>query len=482
MYLVMQLATGGELYDRIKSKGSFDEKYCCHITQMLLEAVFYLHLNGIIHRDLKPENILFYHPGHDSKILITDFGFAKVQSGHHNDYATTWCGTPEYIAPELLQKTPYDCKVDIWAIGVLVYVMLSGHLPFSAPTTAKLFNLILNGVYSYKKSIWSLISDTAKEFIDRLLVVNPLSRLDARHAMSDRWLKLYTPLHKTSSILQNLYPVKKREKIVTSERILDVPHVIEMSGILNEKNHNEEKIEDKIDKFYNSADVSGTLYYNDEERTSGGFLLPDIQEKIITKENILEDNTSSLSQSNLDSRSTQDYSNANSSTNQKDTKNEKLISSLKSNFQEKCVHTDFDVIDEISEDEANYNILTNPIKINSFPLQKGIILSQNSSQNITKTCYIEKVGVWLNKSSSGQIEETSFITEKTKSMHSDESYNTLNKTESTDTNYHSAPGSSFDRFVLGNTPRAHEEVGIELKSNRFSSITDHFEYSDIDES
>ena len=151
-YLIMELATGGELYDRIKSRGHLDEKYSCNITQMILEALAFLHNHGITHRDLKPENLLFYHPGVDSKILITDFGFSKLRT-KVDFQMTTWCGTPEYIAPELLKKVPYNNKVDMWALGAIVYVMLSGHLPFSADTTPKLFKQIMNCNYTFSREV-----------------------------------------------------------------------------------------------------------------------------------------------------------------------------------------------------------------------------------------------------------------------------------------------------------------------------------------
>ena len=154
VYLVMELATGGELFERIKMKGHLHEKESIRILQMVLEGVQYLHENGIAHRDLKPENLLFYHPGQDSKILITDFGFAKTKANpDDNTPYTTWCGTPEYIAPELLCKKPYTKAVDMWAIGVITYVMLSGHLPFSADTPSKLYQQIINAKYSYSRDV-----------------------------------------------------------------------------------------------------------------------------------------------------------------------------------------------------------------------------------------------------------------------------------------------------------------------------------------
>ena len=99
--MVMELATGGELFDRIIARGSFSERDAVKVLQMILQAVHYLHKLGITHRDLKPENLLYYHPGNDSKLLLTDFGLASMQPSGTDATMKTACGTPEYIAPEV---------------------------------------------------------------------------------------------------------------------------------------------------------------------------------------------------------------------------------------------------------------------------------------------------------------------------------------------------------------------------------------------
>ena len=148
IYMVMELATGGELFDRIISKGSFTEQDATRVLSMVCEGVRYLHSLGITHRDLKPENLLYYHPGHDSKILITDFGLsASRRTG--DIYMKTTCGTPEYIAPEILARKPYTCQVDMWAIGVITYILLSGTMPFDDENRTRLYRLILKVKYSY---------------------------------------------------------------------------------------------------------------------------------------------------------------------------------------------------------------------------------------------------------------------------------------------------------------------------------------------
>lgn len=148
VYMVMELATGGELFDRIIAKGSFTERDATRVLNMVLDGVKYLHGLGICHRDLKPENLLYYHPGHDSKIMITDFGLSAMRKGPEN-YMRTTCGTPEYIAPEILARKPYTTQVDMWAMGVITYILLSGTMPFDDENRSRLYRLILKAKFTY---------------------------------------------------------------------------------------------------------------------------------------------------------------------------------------------------------------------------------------------------------------------------------------------------------------------------------------------
>ncbi|XP_070469830.1 serine/threonine-protein kinase H1 isoform X2 [Equus przewalskii] len=149
VYMVMELATGGELFDRIIAKGSFTERDATQVLQMVLDGVRYLHALGITHRDLKPENLLYYHPGTDSKIIITDFGLASARKKGDDCLMKTTCGTPEYIAPEVLVRKPYTNSVDMWALGVIAYILLSGTMPFEDDNRTRLYRQILRGKYSY---------------------------------------------------------------------------------------------------------------------------------------------------------------------------------------------------------------------------------------------------------------------------------------------------------------------------------------------
>ncbi|XP_077793231.1 calcium/calmodulin-dependent protein kinase type 1G isoform X2 [Macaca mulatta] len=123
-YLVMQLVSGGELFDRILERGVYTEKDASLVIQQVLSAVKYLHENGIVHRDLKPENLLYLTPEENSKIMITDFGLSKMEQ---NGVMSTACGTPGYVAPEVLAQKPYSKAVDCWSIGVITYILIDGN-------------------------------------------------------------------------------------------------------------------------------------------------------------------------------------------------------------------------------------------------------------------------------------------------------------------------------------------------------------------
>ncbi|KAM9826865.1 serine/threonine-protein kinase H1-like [Neosynchiropus ocellatus] len=189
VYMVLELATGGELLDRIVSRGRFTEQDATHALRMALAGVGYLHSLGITHRDLKPENLLYYHPGADSRLLVTDFGLATFGGTEPSeDPLRTTCGTPEYLAPDVLLRKPYSCAVDMWALGVIAFVVLSGSMPFEDDSRARLYRSIVRGKYGFHGDPWSSVSNLAKDFIQRLLQSDPDSRLSACRALAHPWV------------------------------------------------------------------------------------------------------------------------------------------------------------------------------------------------------------------------------------------------------------------------------------------------------
>ncbi|TRY82458.1 hypothetical protein DNTS_028279 [Danionella cerebrum] len=158
LYLIMQLVSGGELFDRIVEKGFYTEKDASKLIRQVLDAVNYLHTMGIVHRDLKPENLLYFNPQDGSKIMISDFGLSKMEGT--GDVMSTACGTPGYVAPEVLAQKPYSKAVDCWSIGVIAYILLCGYPPFYDENDSKLFEQILKADYEFDAPYWDDISDS----------------------------------------------------------------------------------------------------------------------------------------------------------------------------------------------------------------------------------------------------------------------------------------------------------------------------------
>lgn len=189
LYLITDLAIGGELFDRICDKGSFFESDAARIVYTIVDAVGYLHSNDIVHRDLKPENILFKTKKDDSELVIGDFGLSRIVDIESFSALTTTCGTPGYMAPEIFLKSGYGKPVDMWAIGVISYFLLCGYPPFDQSDETVEVENILNGEFGFEpEKYWENVSETAKHFIRELLVVDPNQRLDAEKALEHPWL------------------------------------------------------------------------------------------------------------------------------------------------------------------------------------------------------------------------------------------------------------------------------------------------------
>nr|XP_025948899.1 calcium/calmodulin-dependent protein kinase type 1 [Dromaius novaehollandiae] len=190
----MQLVSGGELFDRIVEKGFYTERDASALIRQILDAVKYLHDMGIVHRDLKPENLLYYSLDEDSKIMISDFGLSKIEGC--GSVMSTACGTPGYVAPEVLAQKPYSKAVDCWSIGVIAYILLCGYPPFYDENDAKLFEQILRAEYEFDSPYWDDISDSAKDFIKHLMEKDPSKRFTCEQALQHPWIAGDTALDK----------------------------------------------------------------------------------------------------------------------------------------------------------------------------------------------------------------------------------------------------------------------------------------------
>lgn len=185
-YMVMEVMTGGELFDRIVDREKYTEKEASNVIRKLCVAIDYCHDRGIVHRDLKPENLLYQDETEESQIKIADFGLAKLLTG--DAMMQTACGTPGYVAPEILEGQTYDKAVDMWSIGVIAYILLCGFPPFYDENNAALFAAIKSGSFDYPSPYWDAVSDEAKDLIDKLLVVNPADRFTCKDVLKHGWI------------------------------------------------------------------------------------------------------------------------------------------------------------------------------------------------------------------------------------------------------------------------------------------------------
>lgn len=188
-YIVTQLATGGELFDRIIAKGKFTEKDAVKIVEQILSAVEYIHSKNIVHRDLKPENVLYISPSDDSPLVVADFGIAKeLKSG--DDLIFKAAGSLGYVAPEVLTTSGHGKPCDIWSLGVITYTLLCGYSPFIAESVEGFLEECTadKTPVKFHKPYWDDISEDARKFILRALVLNPKNRPSASELLRDPWI------------------------------------------------------------------------------------------------------------------------------------------------------------------------------------------------------------------------------------------------------------------------------------------------------
>jgi serine/threonine protein kinase len=189
VYLVTDLALGGELFDRICRKGSYYESDAADLIRATLSAVAYLHDHGIVHRDLKPENLLFRTPEDNADLLIADFGLSRIMDEEQFHVLTTTCGTPGYMAPEIFKKSGHGKPVDVWAIGVITYFLLCGYTPFDRDSNLEEMQAILVADYSFTPlEYWRGVSVTARQFIKACLTIDPTKRMSAHDALLHQWI------------------------------------------------------------------------------------------------------------------------------------------------------------------------------------------------------------------------------------------------------------------------------------------------------
>ncbi|EAU84121.2 CAMK/CAMK1 protein kinase [Coprinopsis cinerea okayama7 len=217
LYLVFDLCTGGELFDRICAKGNYYEADAADLVRTIFKAVEYIHNSGVVHRgmlshvfhmlrdslaviynhsyhryylqDLKPENLLFKTQAEEAAIMIADFGLSRVMEEEKFSLLTEICGTPGYMAPEIFKRTGHGKPVDVWAMGVITYFLLAGYTPFDRESQQQEMEAIIAGDYKFEPAeYWENVSETAKDFVRTCLTIDPNKRPTATEALAHKWL------------------------------------------------------------------------------------------------------------------------------------------------------------------------------------------------------------------------------------------------------------------------------------------------------
>jgi serine/threonine protein kinase len=186
IYMVMELMKGGELFDYVVEKGTLSEEEASILVRKITSAVAHMHSQNIIHRDLKPENLLLTSKGMDAEVKLIDFGLAKVM---YEPVASSFLGTKGYLAPEMLQRHSYDKAIDMWALGVIVFVLLCGCLPFDDDSSRIASDAAARKKFALRFPKWaSTLSASAKDLLHNLLEINPKNRFTAEQALNHPWV------------------------------------------------------------------------------------------------------------------------------------------------------------------------------------------------------------------------------------------------------------------------------------------------------
>ncbi|XP_029346740.1 calcium/calmodulin-dependent protein kinase type II delta chain isoform X11 [Acyrthosiphon pisum] len=202
-YLVFDLVTGGELFEDIVAREFYSEADASHCIQQILESVNHCHTNGVVHRDLKPENLLLASKVKGAAVKLADFGLAIEVQGEQQAWFG-FAGTPGYLSPEVLKKEPYGKPVDIWACGVILYILLVGYPPFWDEDQHRLYAQIKAGAYDYPSPEWDTVTPDAKNLINQMLTVNPAKRVTADAALKHPWIcyreKVASAVHRQETV------------------------------------------------------------------------------------------------------------------------------------------------------------------------------------------------------------------------------------------------------------------------------------------
>lgn len=282
IYLVLELAHGGELFTRVESRGKLPEESARKYFKQLISAIRYCHSRGVFHRDLKPENILLDENG---DLKVADFGLGTLSGQTQNGLFHTVCGTPAYVAPEILAKKAYDAsKVDVWSCGVILFVLTAGYLPFNHPNLMTMYKKIYRGDFRFPK--W--ISPGLRSLISQMLDPNPETRITIEGAdgiTSHPWFLSGIDADKWAAEMRSHEDMFKYEDKADEKRVLNAFDIIsfsagcDLSQIFNpavsvrERFFTAEPAESMLKRVEEAGKEEGMGLRSSEEKGSKGVLI-----------------------------------------------------------------------------------------------------------------------------------------------------------------------------------------------------------------
>uniref|UniRef100_A0A8C6UVU5 calcium/calmodulin-dependent protein kinase n=1 Tax=Neogobius melanostomus TaxID=47308 RepID=A0A8C6UVU5_9GOBI len=253
-YLVFDLVTGGELFEDIVAREYYSEADASHCISQILESVNHIHQHDIVHRDLKPENLLLASKMKGAAVKLADFGLAIEVQGDQQAWFG-FAGTPGYLSPEVLRKDPYGKPVDIWACGVILYILLVGYPPFWDEDQHKLYQQIKAGAYDFPSPEWDTVTPEAKNLINQMLTINPAKRITAEQALKHPWIchrsTVASMMHRQETV-ECLRKFNARRKLKV--RLLCMSHFHFCVFILTRSN-----VESQSTVMHNPPDVTSGL-------------------------------------------------------------------------------------------------------------------------------------------------------------------------------------------------------------------------------
>lgn len=257
-YSVLEFIEGGELFDRIAAKQFYNENDARNVVHDVLSAMQYCHSKNIAHRDLKPANLLVLSREDDSHVKIADFGLAKEYDAHN--ILKTQCGTPAFVAPEIISReSHYDSECDMWAIGVVTYVLLAGFLPFQDDNIRNLFKKIRKGEFTFPPDAFDAVSDSVKDFIRDLLVVDPKARLTAAQALDHAWMKVSSEYLSSIDLMKSINNLSEFRSTSSKTKLKGAAFAVlasfRMAKSKSGKSDEDDGSFDKLDDFDDSSIV-----------------------------------------------------------------------------------------------------------------------------------------------------------------------------------------------------------------------------------